>query len=80
MGLRLIITILGIWLIAAVLRNAYRKHLKAKTDTSTGKPAVDMVQCTYCKTHLPKHEAVIDKNGDFFCSEEHHEKHQQKTN
>ena len=70
MGLRFFITILGIWLLFIVIRNAYRKRLSAKSAAERQRPVVDMVQCKQCGTHLPRHEALCDSD-DCFCSQEH---------
>ncbi len=30
-----------------------------------------MIECAYCKTHVPASESVADPSGTRFCSEEH---------
>ncbi|HEV2610589.1 MAG TPA: PP0621 family protein [Noviherbaspirillum sp.] len=33
--------------------------------------AEPMIECAYCKTHVPASESVTDPSGAVFCSEEH---------
>jgi uncharacterized protein len=65
--LRLVIILIGLWLVLAIIKRALASLRKPPPD----KPAVaKMVACAHCGVHLPESEAIRD--GDkYFCSEEH---------
>lgn len=63
----IIIAILVYW----IIKN--RKSRKAKKETPL-EPIEDMVSCAYCGIHLPKGEAISDRNR-YFCSNEHCHQH-----
>jgi uncharacterized protein len=69
MGLfRLIIIALIIYLLIQIFKRwAANKNTPSseKQDSSTV-----MVQCKTCKLHIPENEA-LQKDGDYFCSQEH---------
>lgn len=68
--LRLIIILIGLWLILSIVKRALAKRRKPSAD----KPAVaKMVACSHCGTHIPESEAVSDGNRHY-CSEEHRRK------
>lgn len=37
----------------------------------------DMVRCTHCGVHLPKHESTLAE-GEYFCSEAHRQAHSKR--
>ena len=65
--LRLVIILIGLWLVLAIIKRALASLRKPPPD----KPAVaKMVACAHCGVHIPESEAIHD--GDkYFCSEEH---------
>lgn len=62
-----IIAILIYW----IINN--RKSKQEKKETLL-EPIEDMVSCSYCGIHLPKSEAIRDRNN-YFCSDEHYHQH-----
>jgi uncharacterized protein len=68
--LRLIIILIGLWLVLTIIKRALASHRKPPSD----KPAVaKMVVCAHCGVHIPESEAIRD--GDrCYCSEEHRRK------
>jgi uncharacterized protein len=68
--LRLIIILIGLWLVLTIIKRALAARRKSPPD----KPAVaKMVACAHCGVHIPESEAVRD--GDrYYCSEEHRRK------
>ena len=63
--LRFLILILAIWLFFSLLvkLTGKRKH---------GDPAVEqMVRCAHCDVFIPR-KAAWEKDGQFYCSEEHY--------
>lgn len=65
--LRLIIILIGLWLVLTIIKRALASRRKPPPD----KPAVaKMVACAHCGVHIPESEAIRD--GDrYFCSEKH---------
>ena len=65
--LRIIIILIGLWLVLTIIKRA----LIARDKSPTDKPAVaHMVVCAHCGVHVPESEAV--QSGDrHYCSEEH---------
>jgi uncharacterized protein len=68
--LRLIIILIGLWLVLTIIKRALTSHRKSPSD----KPGVaKMVACAHCGVHIPESEAV--REGDrYFCGEEHRRK------
>jgi len=70
MGIFRLLTILLVaWLVYAL----YKRYLKARSQNQSAKKIKNsekVVKCEHCKTHVPEHEAIIDK-GRYYCSEEH---------
>ncbi|BAV33229.1 hypothetical protein SCL_0911 [Sulfuricaulis limicola] len=68
--LRLIIILIGLWLVLTIIKRALASLQKPAPD----KPAVTkMVACAHCGMHIPESEAVRDGNRHY-CSEEHRRK------
>jgi uncharacterized protein len=68
--LRLIIILIGLWLVLTIIKRALASRRKSPSD----KPAVaKMVACAHCGVHIPESEAVHDGGRDY-CSEEHRRK------
>ncbi len=65
--LRLVIILIGLWLVLTLIKRALAPHRKSPPD----KPAVaKMVACAHCGVHIPESTAVRD--GDrLYCNEEH---------
>lgn len=70
MGIFRLLTILLIaWLVYAL----YKRYVKARSQNLTSKKSKNpekIVKCEHCATHIPEHEAIIDKER-YYCSEEH---------
>ena len=65
--LRLIIILVGLWLVLTIIKRAMASLQKPPPDKPT---VAKMVVCARCGVHIPESEAVRD--GDrCFCSEEH---------
>ena len=65
--LRIIIILIGLWLVLTIIKRALVSRQKPSTD----KPAVaHMVVCAYCGVHVPESEAFRD-GSKLYCSEEH---------
>ncbi len=62
-----VIAILIYWLI----NNRKSKQEKKETPSES---IEDMVSCTYCGIHLPKSEAISNRNN-YFCCNEHCNQH-----
>lgn len=69
-----LVLIIIIWFIFWVLRSI--RKFKAQMNHDLSDQVEDMVQCQYCKIHLPKKEAISDDN-QFYCCHEHHKLHSQ---
>lgn len=68
--LRLVIILIGLWLVLTLIKRALASHRKSSSD----KPAVaKMVACAHCGVHIPESEAVHDGDSHY-CSEEHRRK------
>ena len=65
--LRIIIILIGVWLVLSIIKRALASHRKSRADqTSIPK----MVACDLCGTHVPESEAICE-DGRHFCSEAH---------
>ena len=73
MGIRLIFLILAIGAIWLILRFYWQKNQQLSKDKAPEKLTDEMVECCYCKVHIPKSEAVIVEE-DWYCSQEHADK------
>lgn len=71
-----LVLIIVIWLIFWVLRSI--RKLKAQMNHDLSDRVEDMVQCQYCKIHLPKKESISD-DSRFYCCHEHHKLHSQSV-
>jgi len=70
MGIFRLLTILLIaWLVYALYKR-YIKNKSLKRPTNKRKNTEKVVKCEHCATHIPEHEAIVDK-GRYYCSEEH---------
>jgi uncharacterized protein len=68
--LRIIIILIGLWLVLTIIKRALTSLRKPPSD----KPAVaKMVACAHCGVHIPESEALRDGNRHY-CSEEHRRK------
>ena len=70
MGLRFFLTILAVWLLFYLVRRALRQRRQQTAEKTTARPAVDMVRCSHCGTHLPQPEA-LQRKGRYYCCKEH---------
>jgi uncharacterized protein len=61
----LVVTVIG-WL---MLRGRTKTPRHPGRTSPAGQPE-SMVQCRHCGVHLPRNDAIEDKNG-LFCSEAH---------
>ncbi len=69
MGIRLILFLLAVWVIYYFIRRSLQKQRENRSNPPSP-PAVDMVRCDLCGTHLPAPEA-LSRNGKHYCSLEH---------
>ncbi len=70
MGIFRLLTILLIaWLVYALYKRYIKKKSKNLQPRKNRKPE-KIVKCEHCATHIPEHEAIVDK-GRYYCSEEH---------
>lgn len=68
--LRLVIILIGLWLVLTIIKRALASRRKSPSD----KPAVaKMVACAHCGVHIPESEAVHDGDSHY-CSEAHRTK------
>ena len=65
--LRLVIILVGLWLVLQLIKRALAKHHKP----SAKQPALtNMIACDHCGVHVPESEAI--REGDrLYCCEEH---------
>ncbi len=66
--IRIIIVLLGLWLVVHYVRRALARHRSSAAPTPN-RPA-PMLTCAVCGTHIPESEAVRTA-GKTYCSEEH---------
>jgi uncharacterized protein len=64
----LALVLAGVWLFRLNRRGAGQKPVRPGKEAAT--PALDMVRCRQCDTHLPKSDAVAGRQG-IYCSPEH---------
>jgi uncharacterized protein len=76
MGIRLILFLFAVWVIYLFIRRALRNQRRDSSKTTP--PAVDMVRCDLCGTHLPAPEA-LSRNGKHYCSRAHLKADREKT-
>ncbi len=70
--MRLLIFLVGIFLVYLVLKSYYRS-LKAPPPAPRAPDdgrAEDMVRCAVCGVNTPRSEAIFS-GGEFYCTEEH---------
>ncbi|WP_334190084.1 PP0621 family protein [Noviherbaspirillum sp.] len=68
-----------IWVVLAAVVVLWLLYGKKKSLQTKAKPqekplmegAEAMIECAYCKTHVPASESVAGPSGAVFCSEEH---------
>jgi uncharacterized protein len=65
--LRIIIILIGVWLVLAIIKRALASRRKSRADQAS---IPKMVACEHCGTHVPESEAIRD-DGRHYCSEEH---------
>lgn len=70
--IRLFIFFLVGWLIFRLVRNWLNR--KAQIQKPADEKIDTMVRCVECSVHIPKQNA-LEKNGEFFCCEEHMNNH-----
>ncbi|HFD33088.1 MAG TPA: hypothetical protein ENJ28_10350 [Gammaproteobacteria bacterium] len=68
--IRLIVIALIVYLVARIIKG-WAANKSSKTGTVTQE--TKMVRCEVCQLHIPEGEA-LQKNGHFYCSQEHLEK------
>lgn len=66
--IRIIIVLLGLWLVVHYVRRALARH-RSSAEPTPDRPA-PMLICAVCGTHVPESEAVRAA-GKTYCSEEH---------
>ena len=66
--IRIIIVLLGLWLVVHSVRRALARR-RTSADSTPGRPA-PMLTCAICGTHIPESEAV-HAAGKTYCSEAH---------
>lgn len=69
--IRLIVIALIIYLVLQI----FKRWAASKSSTTSLPKETKMVQCKVCQLHLPENEA-LQRNGEFYCSQEHLEKNQ----
>ena len=69
MGLRFFLVLLGIWVIYLVFRRTVQQR-QSRGSKHKELPAVDVVCCHRCGTHLPAPDA-LELDGRYFCCPEH---------
>ncbi|MCM8855329.1 MAG: hypothetical protein LC541_09575 [Candidatus Thiodiazotropha sp.] len=69
MGFRYILLGLAIWGVYLIGRHFWRQRLEQSRHSQQIK-SVDSVQCAYCGLHLPRDEAVKDKER-YYCNKAH---------
>lgn len=67
--LKIIFVVVGLWLVFTILRQ-YFNNINGASDPQKNQVPEDMVQCAYCKTHIPKSDSLV-ANGKHYCSETH---------
>lgn len=68
-----LIRIIVIALIVYLLIQIFKRWAANKSSTSEKLEEKQMVQCEICSLHIPEDEA-LQRDGKFFCSQEHLEK------
>jgi len=69
--IRLIVIALIIYLVFQI----FKRWAASKSSTTSMPTETKMVQCKVCQLHIPENEA-LQRNGEFYCSQEHLEKNQ----
>ncbi len=67
--LRLILLLIGAWLIYRIVRDFLRRAQGTQTPAGRRAPA-EMTACTLCGTFVPRDQA-IERDGKYYCSAEH---------
>lgn len=64
---KILLLAIAVWLLVTIL-----KRYGQSMQNSSPKPGgpEDMVQCTYCKVHLPKSDSLLIDN-QYYCCEAH---------
>jgi uncharacterized protein len=65
--LRIIIILIGLWLVLQIIKRALTARKNPSPDPS---PIAKMVSCDHCGVHVPESEAIRDDNK-LYCCEEH---------
>ena len=65
--LRIIIILLGLWLVLRLVKQALDRR---KTPAPPSSPVDEMRPCAHCGVHLPRSQAIIE-GGRVYCCEEH---------
>jgi uncharacterized protein len=73
MLLKLVLLVVGIWLIYVIFRGYGKSLQKPQPEVAEE----DMVRCAHCGVHQPKSESILSE-GKFYCSQEHLRLHQEK--
>ena len=70
--LRFIIIALIVYLVILIFRRwtANKNSPTSRPQDGASAGSTVMVQCKTCKLHIPENEA-LQKDGDYFCSQEH---------
>jgi uncharacterized protein len=68
--LRIIIILIGVWLVLKILKRALAHRQTPPPDQP---PSIaKMVACAYCGVHVPETEAIRDGDKRYCCEEHRH--------
>lgn len=76
---RLLVIVIGAFIIYLLLKGYFRNLQRPAgphPETHRSPVAENMVRCAHCSVNIPKTEAIFSR-GEFFCTDEHRQQHQQ---
>jgi uncharacterized protein len=78
--LRLVIVLLGVWLVLRLVKRALLKddHPSSPSSSPAAIPPADMLRCDYCGMFVPRNEATMVR-GKPYCGGDHADAAGKKT-
>jgi len=68
--------VIGVFLVVLIISQRIRAfRAKQEQEDAHTQPEEPMVKCQHCGTHLPQKEAIVNEQGEIFCSQQHLELH-----
>ena len=79
-----LLLLIVVFAVVYLLLRSYHRQMTRSEKPGEGEPdanaesAEDMVRCTHCGVHLPKHESLTS-GGYYFCNEAHRRAYEDST-